>query len=346
MQASGDEYEVSPSEFVFGDERAFAQCHGATVVAIPGGRTLVAWFAGTHEGHDDVAIWAAVREAAGDASASAPGLRWSRPRRIARIAEEPHWNPVLFALDEDGERLVLHFKVGRSIRRWRTFAQTSSDGGESWSAAGELVPGDRGGRGAVRSRPIRLHSGDWLAGASIERWRRWDAFFDRSPDGVSSWRRTPLLEGGRARGGKGLIQPSLWESEPGHVHALLRSTDGHLYRADSEDDGQTWSPARPTALPNNNSAIDVVRTRRGSLALACNPVGGNWGPRAPLSLLLSHDDGRSWPDRIDLETGAGEFSYPALIAHEDALLVAYTWNRRRIAWTRIAEADQPTRPDS
>lgn len=38
--------------------------------------------------------------------------------------------------------------------------------------------------------------------------------------------------------GKGIIQPTLWESEPGHVHMLLRSTAGRIFRSDSTDGGK------------------------------------------------------------------------------------------------------------
>ncbi|WP_052737040.1 exo-alpha-sialidase [Paenibacillus algorifonticola] len=39
---------------------------------------------------------------------------------------------------------------------------------------------------------------------------------------------------------------------------LLRSTEGFIFRSDSNDDGRTWCQAYPTPLPNNNSGIDVV----------------------------------------------------------------------------------------
>lgn len=316
------------SEHVFGEARPFAQCHAPTIVRRPDGGWLAAWFAGTREGHDDVAIWGAERTA--DAG-------WGPPRRLAKIADRPHWNPVLFALDDAGEDLVLHFKVGRSIRRWSTFAQRSSDGGRRWSEARALVPGDRGGRGAARTKPIRLASGDWLAGASLERWRRWDAFFDRSPDGLGDWRATPFVPlDRRSFRGKGLIQPAVWESTPGRVHALLRNTDGRLHRTDSTDDGETWSPARPLDVPHNNSGLDVARLADGRLALACNPVAGNWAARSPLSLLFSEDGGETWPARLDVETEPGEFSYPALVPDGDGLALAWTWNRRRIAFARLA----------
>lgn len=321
------------SEHVFGDVRPFAQCHASTLVRGPDGGFLVAWFAGTRESTRDVAIWCADR---------GPGGGWSTPRILAKVSEVAHWNPVLFALDEEGQDLVLHFKVGARIRDWETWFQRSRDAGSTWSEPAPLVPGDRGGRGAVRCKPIRLDSGDWLAGASRERWRRWDAFFDRSPDGISDWQATDDVAIDHRRfGGKGLIQPTLWSSPGGVVHALFRSTDGFVHRADSEDDGRTWSRPRALEVPNNNSGIDAVRLADGRVVLAANPVPGNWAARTPLSLLVSCDGGETWPGRLDVETGPGEYSYPALITTPKGVALSYTWNRRRIAFTELAAIDLP-----
>lgn len=335
---------MAERSFVFGEVRPFAQCHASTLVETHDGRTLVAFFAGTREGHPDVAIWIAD----GAPSDPRPGspTRFGPPRIAAKVAPVAHWNPVLYSLDGEaggaapGE-IALQFKVGERIRSWSTWLARSRDGGRSFAGAAPLVPGDRGGRGAARNKPIRLASGDWLAGASIEGWRRWDAFFDRSPNGVDGWTATERIAVDRpAFVGKGLIQPALWESAPGRVHALLRTTAGRIHRSDSDDDGRTWSTARPIDVPNNNSALDVARLADGTLALACNPVPGNWAPRTPLSLLFSRDEGASWPWRVDVETGPGEFSYPALVASGasgEGLSLCYTWNRRRIAFVRIAK---------
>ena len=227
---------------------------------------------------------------------------------------------------------MLHFKVGARIRTWCTWQTTSADGGRSWTPPAPLVPGDRGGRGAVKNKPIRLRSGTWLAGASLEVPRRWDAFVDRSETGLDEWTASPPVPFDRRRHKtKGIIQPTLWEGEDGAVHALFRSTAGFVFESRSRDAGRTWSSAAPTSLPNNNSGLDVVRLASGRLALACNPVGGNWAARTPLSVLFSSDGGRTWPDRIDLETEPGEYSYPAIVETGTGLAVAYTWNRRRIA---------------
>ncbi len=329
-------------EHVFGDLRPFSQCHAPTLLRRADGSLLVAWFGGTREGHRDVAIWCAARAPVtpGSAERQGPGVGWSEPARIAKVCDEPHWNPVLFALGPSD--FVLHFKVGARIREWATWATRSRDGGRSWLPPRPLVEGDRGGRGAVKNKPIRLHSGEWLAGASLERGRRWDAFVDRSPNGLDGWQRSPLIPFDRRVGaGKGAIQPTLWQSSERDVHALLRTTEGAVYRSDSRDAGRSWSTARPTSVPNNNSGIDLVRMSDGRLALACNPVSGNWAARTPLSVLFSEDNGESWTARIDVETEPGEFSYPALIESGDGLDLAYTWNRRRIAVVRLERSRLP-----
>ncbi len=149
---------------------------------------------------------------------------------------------------------------------------------------------------------------------------------------------------GRVFGWDGVIQPTLWESAPGTVHMLLRSTRGQVYCGDSSDRGRTWREAYATALPNNNSGIDVVRLGSGRLALACNPVAGNWGRRYPLSLLCSADNGATWDLRTDVEADEGEFSYPAIIAAGDALHLCYTANRTNIVYRRIDVVAAPA-PD-
>ena len=311
--------------FVF-TQAPFAECHASTLAKTATG-WAVAWFGGTREKHPDVGIWLSLSD--GDGS-------WSAPQRVAKIDPAAHWNPVLFAAP-DG---VLHlwFKTGPTIPHWKTFTQVSLDGGKTWSAARELVPGDdTGGRGPVKNKPILLSCGALLAGGSSEQ-GSWEAFIDRSEDGGGgrTWTRTPNFD--RAALGKkhGCIQPTLWESEPGTVHALVRSSGGFLPRTDSFDGGRTWCPLYDSGLPSNNSGVDLARLPDGTLALVYNPVSGDWGARSPLRLSLSPDNGKTWPDSLDLEVEpGGEFSYPAIVSvGDDEMAAVYTWKRTRIGFWR------------
>jgi predicted neuraminidase len=344
------------------DHGLFRHCHGSTVVALPSGDKLVAFFAGTREGAGDTAIWLS-RQHDGE---------WQTPVRLMAEPGLAHWNPVLHA---DGPRLWLFYKVGPTVHRWTTRVATSNDAGVTWSQPRPLVEGDVSPRGPVRNKLLVLTDGCWLAPGSTEDDRVWDAFVDRSRDEGRTWQRSDVpivhrtekvppghVTTGHETAGQGawrgladhvlwetdpartfawdgVIQPTLFQSSAAGVHMLLRSTRGWVYRSDSADSGRTWCPAYATTLPNNNSGLDVVRLLSGQLVLACNPVAGNWGRRTPLVLMVSADDGGSWADAMALETEEGEFSYPAIIAAGGWVHVTYTWNRANIVHRRIAIAD-------
>ncbi len=309
-------------DFLFGDDRPFPECHASTLIKLNDGEFLAAWFGGTKEKDDDVGIWM---------TKGNPG-RWGKPFEVAKINHEPHWNPVLFKSPEG--KVYLFFKVGKEISEWETWVKISEDNGKTWSQARELVTGDRGGRGPVRNKVIVLSNGTWLAGASNEK-GGWNAFLDQSKDEGKTWQATPYLQlDPKEITGKGIIQPTLWESAPGQVHVLLRSTAGVICRSDSKDYGKTWSPVYKTCLPNPNSAIDVTKLPDGTLVLAYNPNNKDWGSRSIIALAISFDNGSTWPKRIDIDKGnkEDEFSYPAIINFGDTVAVTYTWKRQKIAF--------------
>jgi predicted neuraminidase len=311
-------------EHIFGDERPFAQCHASTIAPVGDGTYMVSWFAGSYEKHDDVGIWLSQGKL----------NDWSEPKLAAKIRNDPHWNPVLFNAP-DG-KMYLYFKVGKEIDHWETWVQYSEDKGKTWSEARELVPGDTGGRGPVRNHMLVLSNGTWLAPASLEDNKVWDVIIDRSEDGGKTWTATDKLELDRNEiTGEGVIQPALWESKPGHVHMLMRSSTGQICRSDSEDYGKTWSKIEKTDLPNNNSGIDIAPLGGEKIALIFNPVSGNWGKRYPITVAISEDNGKTWPVKYDIEKGENEndeLSYPAIFFEDGKLVACYTWNRQRIAF--------------
>ena len=313
-------------------------CHASTLLPL-GKELLCCYFGGSREGAADVGIYLSRR---------GPQC-WSSPQLLVN-GGEANWNPVLCAY---GGQLLLFYKEGQEIAQWRTYVLRSQDGGHSWSTPQELVPGDTsGGRGPVRNKCLVLSDGSLVAGGSVEQ-GLWTAFVDRSEDG-RTWQQSPpigirglVYEQGQKTAastiavsqqsfyGRGVIQPSLWESSPGWVHMLLRSSEGFVYRSDSTDGGRSWCDAYATDLPNNNSGLDLVKGEDGNLYLVCNPVAANWGMRSPLSLFRSRDNGQSWQRLLDLETSPGEFSYPAIVAVGGELFISYTWQRKNIAYVHI-----------
>lgn len=299
----------------------WGQVHASTLVRLPDGTFLAAWFGGTKEGHSDVAIWGARGDAKG----------WCEPVCWAKVCELPHWNPVLHQ-GPDGV-VSLFFKVGADCAVWTTHVRRSADGGATWSPDEVLVPGDVDGRGPAKNKPILLADGTLLAPGSRETAGLWRVFADRSHDGGRTWSASDEAAMDRtAITGTGAIQPTLWESSPGHVHMLVRTSCGWICRSDSEDGGVTWSPLRKTSLPNNNSGIDLARDSAGRILLACNPVGGNWAARTQLSLMASEDNGATWDPLLELETEPGEFSYPAVVATPHGFAGTYTSKRETITF--------------
>jgi predicted neuraminidase len=320
-------YVITINEFIFEDDRPFLSCHASTLELLPGGGVIAAWFGGTQEKAGDVAIWTAHRDDKG----------WGPSVKVADQEDVPHWNPVLFRRN-DGV-LFLYYKIGTDIAEWETMVIHSLDDGHSWSTPNPLVAGDKGGRGPVKNKPVVLHDGTIAAPASVE--PAWDAFVDLSFDGGTTWTRSETVPLDRSRlKGKGIIQPTLWESASGIVHMLTRSTEGAIYRSDSADGGRTWCPAYPTELPNNNSALDLVKLDNGLLALVYNPTrpeeGKKKGPRTPLVIRFSQDNGHSWENEILLDQGEKQYSYPAIVASGSDLYITYTWKRERIAFQKIS----------
>jgi len=302
----------------------------ASTLALTGSDVLMAWFGGTAEKNPDVDIYMARRTSNG----------WSEPVRIAYEDNIAHWNPVFFA---ENEHVTLFWKVGHTIPGWHTRVMYSCDGGHSFTVPAELVPGDVGGRGPVRNKPLRLASGRILAPASIETETTWNAFTDISDDDCRTFHAGAMVPlnrpenpcGGYPVQGKGVIQPTLWQDDSGLVHMLLRSTEGFILRSTSADEGETWSPAVSSGLPNNNSGIDLTRLDDGCIALVMNPVSGNWAERSPLSLYISRDNGETFRLLMHLEINPGEYSYPCVLHEGRQLHISYTWNRRKMAYWQI-----------
>jgi predicted neuraminidase len=361
---------VVTRQFVAVDVPGRPQSHCSSLLVLGDGTVLVAWFAGDHEGAENVRIMLSRGSADG---------RFIAPTVLFTEAAVCHWNPVLA---EVAGEVRLFFKRGPSIQTWVTWTSVSADAGRTWTDPVELVPGDRtGGRGPARHPPIG-YAGRLVAPGSVEIWDepvRWDCFVDVS-DGAA-WTRVEVGLDHAGMRGAGCIQPALWRTRDGQMAMLCRSTAGAAYRSATTDPFR-WPALQPVALPNNNSGLAVVALPSGRLVCVHNPATEDWGARCPLVLSTSDDDGLTWtigvvtiddgqgplpepgggfvrnpmgglpvPDALRaggttgapagaaatgvVTTGSGEYSYPSLGIAGDELLISYTWQRRGIVLARV-----------
>ena len=315
-------------EEIFPIDEVTENCHASTVLPLEDGTVVAAWFGGTKEGNDDVKIYVSVRE----------NGEWAKPYPIHVDGKElPHWNPVLY-LRKDGS-ICLYFKYGKPITKWRTYSCVSRDGGRSFTKPEELVPGEKeGARGPVKNKQIHLSNGTVLAPTSTEsKYFPWKCFTDISEDDGRTYKRSKFVPGARKNGkGVKMIQPTLWEDSTG-VHMLIRSNAGKIYKSDSTDFGMTWCKAYETPYPNPNSGIDLVKLEDNTVVLCMNPVGADWGNRAPLVLMRSFDGGNTFEEFFKLEDIKGdyEFSYPAITAVGKTLHITYTHERKTIIYWQV-----------
>jgi predicted neuraminidase len=302
---------VVSSEFVSPDQST-GECHASTIVELSNGNLLTAWYSGAIEGAKNVKIWGS-RWVAG---------AWSPPEVMASNPEAPCWNPVFF---RDGDNTIwLFYKYGVSPKSWKGAYRKSIDG-RAWSAPTELPEGLLG---PSKNKPILLANGDIVAGSSVEKAFYWTCWTEISRDAGRSWQKYGPI--GMPWYRRGIIQPTLWESAPGHLTMLMRSASDlrRICEATSEDGGRTWSPGRQTNVPNPNSGIDAVKMKDGRIALVYNHTTRD---RSPLNIAFSANNGSDWQKTLTLEDDLGEYSYPAVIQSEDSLLhITYTWQRRRI----------------
>jgi predicted neuraminidase len=322
------------AEFVF-ETAPFPSCHASTLVQLKNGDLMAAWFGGTAEGRPDVAIWSSTRK----------GTAWSAPVELVREPQIAAFNPVLF-YTKDG-KLWHYYKFGAHPTSWSAGRMRSEDDGRTWSKPEHLPAGLYG---PIRAKPLVLDNGTIVSGTSVESYRSWSVWIERSTDHGRTWTKVgPVVVDPRHAGDgqpkytssssewdltEGIIQPSIVRLGGKRLRLYARSTSktGRICVADSNDLGVTWTQARPIELPNPNSGIDADTLPDGRVVLVYNHT---MKGRSPLNLAVSKD-GERFEMFQTLENEPGEFSYPSMIVGRDAALhITYTWNRKRIKYVRV-----------
>jgi len=349
------------------------QNHAAFLHILPGGDLGCVWFGGTQEGVPDISVHFS-RLAAG-------ATRWSDAVRLSDDPTRSEQNPLLFTAPDGRLWLLWTAQVSGHQDTAIIRRRISEDGGRSWGPIETML--DRPGV-FIRQPIVVTRDGAWLLPAWLcptppaGAWRGDDdtALVLVSADQGKTWRAVDVP------GSTGCVHMNILKLHDGTMLALYRSRWADAIHASRSADGIAWSAPEPTGLPNNNSSIQATVLANGHVALAYNhssaeqatgrrlslydDIGGElpaeaaagsrsafWGaPRAPMTIAISEDGGRSWPHRRDVEVGDGycltnnskdrlnrEFSYPSILQGPDgALHLAFTYWRQAIKHVRVSEA--------
>ena len=311
--------------------------HASTMAPLPSGHSSLiaaAWFAGERESAPDVRIAFSTFEKAGQ--------RWTPARFIVdreSLAKELGFgirrlgNPVLWRDDDD--RLHL-FVVGTGIGGWATsriIHLQQSDGGTdaeqpSFEARAVLPMSWIWNLShLVRNAPLVLADGSVVLPIYFELGTKYPT--------MAQLDRTGSFRGiSRISRKANLLQPAILPLSEHRWLAYMRMSGGthRIAMAETKDAGTNWQDRPDLELPNPNASVAAVNAN-GVPALTFNPSSTG---RDRLVTATSAD-GERWNISAELALGqtGDEYSYPAMLWHEDALWVSYTDRRRHIAWQRF-----------
>ncbi len=317
-----DENPYFRSELIFEPEKVdIKQCHGSTLVELPGGDILAAYYGGDYEKAKNVAVYGA-RLGRGE-------TKWSEPWILHDTPDKSEGNPVLWFGPDNKLWLFFVTIMKDNWNQALIFFKKSPDRGKTWSEPVQML--EREGW-MTRNKPLQLKNGYILLPIYNE--VLFDSEFLISGNGGRKWKMSSVI---RSPGTN--LQPTVVQLSDGSLLAGMRtgSKNGLMWWSRSKNNGKKWSKPYTTDVRNPHSACDMVMLADGHIALAYNDSPDN---RNTLTVALSTDEGKTWSAKRNLEYKKGEeFSYPAIITTSDNLIhVTYTYKRVSIKHAVFNEA--------
>jgi len=350
----GAEQPFIESELIF--PLGTLHAHSSSIVQLPDGDFYACWYKGSGERDaDDVKVEAALLRQ--------DSRTWSKPYTLVDQPDFPDTNPVLFVdshkrlwviwstiVANRWETALLRYKIAfhypdlTAAPQWdvsdpllfipRNFAAAVKRDTESWPAHLPAGPGGDEARHAMqmasdkyfsrmgwmgRNQPLELPSGRILVPLYSDGYSF--SILAITDDGGKTWTSSePIVS-------MGGVQPSLVRKRGGTIVAYMRNNGPpprRVIRAESKDDGITWSTPIYTDIPNPGSSMEVTGLRDGLWVLIGNDTERD---RNSLLVALSDDEGKTWKwrrhlDRDTSSTNPGSFHYPTLIQARDGSLHA------------------------
>lgn len=333
-------------EEVIDSNETYPMAHVASMTELPEGTLAATWYAGSREIASDVKIYFAT-QTPGASSWSSPTVIMTRERASHDLQRyiKSLGNALLFAA-ADGKLQLLYVTI--SWGKWsgsNLNLTTSQDGGKTWERSQRLYLSPFFNFSElVKNAPVPTADGGWVVPIYQEFLGKFPELLWLQPNQNGSWSATKS----RIAGGCSFFQPSLTPLDKKSAMVFCRdyNTAEKIWSTRTDDAGATWSPPKPTSLPNHDSGVASTRLSNGWLLLAFND---STTTRDTLRLALSKDDGLTWERLATIaQEPQGDFCYPYFFrSHDGHVHLLYSWQRRHIhhvtfneAWV-LAQHNQP-----
>ncbi len=300
------------------------------------------------------------------------GNTWSQPSILVPCGEDASHVTNMFTMS-DGTLVALgaYWPSEDEYTTWYYFRMVSNDNGKTWTQPERFTLLDNY---ASLGRRIQLDDGSWLfpgtffqkrdaplhgdytAIAQANNEAEAVALANKYPE-LNTNKFSRFLHGCMAFGSNetaktieplgridnrplGLIEPSVVQLSDGKLIMLMRAEwGGFLWRSESTDRGQSWTPAVATGIKNPSSMAQLLALPGNRIALFLNPTGGKIGGRGsrdPLAMWISDDQMQTWKTKRVLAEGA-RCAYPhAVVTQDGQLLVAYDRDRREVRLVHVS----------
>jgi predicted neuraminidase len=355
--------------FVNDAEDRYPSSHASMVVELSNGDLFTAWFAGSVESAVDTVIlssWLKCGE-----------LNWSNSEVLVNVDQHAAGNPRLFYGPDSALWLIAPVNYGVWCHGGtRLFLKKSFDHGHTWTDLALFIE-EPGILGKNRPYQLRSNPDVWIVPTEDEdayvcnfirsenNGESWELFGELGRSENIRVDQPALVE---FDNGNLMVLMRSWEGyiyksqsidagktwSPVEATELLNNNSGiDVTRAQN---GDLLLVHNPTALSDSGTLIvdqslkgtpgfeltvsEFSRDKKG--AREKNPdivlVYPKWGPRTPLRISVSQDNGITWTGVYELEDQPGEYSYPSIMqGNSGDFHIVYTYNRTRIKYVSLEE---------
>ncbi|MEX1118651.1 MAG: sialidase family protein [Terrimicrobiaceae bacterium] len=267
-----------------------ASVHASSLVSLPDGSLLAFWFGGSKEGNRDVTIRCSRFDPVnGTWSPDRMVLTTVLTQQGQRRYTKSLGNPVAFL---DGNQTLWVFYVSVSLGGWSGSSAnfvTSKDFGRTWSAPRKILAAPFFNLCTqLKAAPFLYADGTIGLPVHHEMGLKFCSILRLDQDGK-------VLAKQRLTQGWSTLQPLPLIIDHSSALVLMRyASDSPPFASpitSTTNGGRNWTPAKPSSIPNPNSALAGLTLPDGRLLVACND---QTSVRNRLSLLVSEDHGKSW----------------------------------------------------